>query len=87
MGLSETLKAISVPERRQILKILKNDLQSAGYIASHFNLTWATVSYHLSILKKAGVLEEYKFEKNIFYAVNFSAFEDVLTWIKELQEE
>ena len=56
MGMSETLKAISDPVRRDILELLKKNRMSAGEIAEQFNLTQATVSYHLSILKKADLI-------------------------------
>ena len=56
MGMSETLKAISDPVRREIIMMLKEGKKTAGEIASKFNLTNATVSYHLSQLKKAEFL-------------------------------
>ena len=84
MGMSETLKAISDPERRKILEMLKGEKKTAGEIASSFNLTGATVSYHLSILKKAGLIAETKYKKYIFYELNTSVFEEVLIWIKGL---
>ena len=62
MGMSETLKAISDPVRRDILELLKKKRMSAGEIAEQFNLTQATVSYHLSILKKADLIEESKWK-------------------------
>lgn len=51
MGMSETLKAISDPARREILMLLKEGEKTAGEISSQFDLTGATVSYHLSIKK------------------------------------
>ena len=54
MGMSETLKAIADPARREILNMLKQGKKTAGEIVSQFNLTGATVSYHLSTLKKEG---------------------------------
>lgn len=81
MGMSETLKAISDPVRRDILELLKVKRMSAGEIAEHFNLTAATVSYHLSQLKKAELIEESKWKNYIYYELSVSVFEDVLTWI------
>ena len=54
MGMKETFKAIGDPVRREILELLKGGMMSAGDIASHFDMTQATVSYHLSQLKKGG---------------------------------
>ena len=84
MGMSETLKAISDPARRQILEMLKEDKKTAGEIASRFDLTGATVSYHLATLKKAGLVAETRYKKYIFYELNVSVFEEVLRWIKKL---
>ena len=53
MSFAETFKALSDPVRREILQLLKNGSMSAGDIGSHFDMTGATVSYHLKILKKA----------------------------------
>ena len=84
MGLNETLKAISDPVRRDILLMLKGGRKSAGEIAEHFNLTGATVSYHLAILKSADLICEEKYKNYIYYTLNTSVFEEVLTWIYQL---
>ena len=84
MGMSETLKAISYPVRREILELLKDGRRTAGEISSSFNLTGATVSYHLSHLKKANLITETKQKNFIFYELNCSVFEDVLVWIYKL---
>ncbi len=84
MGMSETLKAISDPVRRDILEMLKEERKSAGEISEKFNLTGATVSYHLSQLKKADLITETKYKNYIYYELNVSVFEDVLVWIYKL---
>lgn len=84
LGMSETLKAISDPVRREILELLKDGRKTAGEISNSFNLTGATVSYHLSNLKKANLITETKQKNFIFYELNSSVFEDVLVWIYKL---
>ena len=84
MGMNETLKAISDPIRRDILQMLKSGKKSAGEIAEKFNLTGATVSYHLSKLKSADLIVEEKYKNYIYYELNASVFEEVLTWIYAL---
>ena len=79
--MSETLKAISDPVRRNILEILKEEKKSAGELASEFHLTGATVSYHLTQLKKAGLILESRHKNFIYYELNVSVFEEVLVWI------
>ena len=63
MSFAETFKALSDPIRRDILTLLKKGSLSAGEIGSHFDMTGATISYHLSILKKADLVFENK-QKN-----------------------
>ena len=77
----ETLKAISDPVRRNILEMLKEEKKSAGELASEFNLSGATVSYHLTQLKKAGLILESRHKNFIYYELNASVFEEVLVWI------
>lgn len=81
MAVSETFKALSDPVRRDILEMLKEDRKSAGEITEKFNLTNATVSYHLSQLKKANLINESKYKNFIYYELNVSVFEDILVWI------
>ena len=84
MGLNETLKAISDPVRRDILLMLKNGRKSAGEIGEQFDLTGATVSYHLSKLRGADLISEQKHKNYIYYELNTSVFEEVLTWIYKI---
>ncbi len=85
MAMNETLKAIADPVRRDILQMLRNGKKSAGEIAEHFNLTGATVSYHLSKLKRADLIAEEKYKNFVYYELNTSVFEEVLTWIYNLR--
>jgi len=84
MGMNETIKAISDPVRRDILQMLKSGKKSAGEIGDKFNLTGATVSYHLAKLKKADLISEEKYKNFIYYRINTSVFEEVLVWIYSL---
>ena len=84
MGINETLKAISDPVRRDILQMLKSGRKSAGEIGERFQLTGATVSYHLNKLKEADLIAEEKYKNYIYYELNTSVFEEVLTWIYAL---
>lgn len=84
MPINETLKAISDPVRRDILLMLRDGRKSAGEIGEKFNLTGATVSYHLAKLKAANLVSEEKYKNFIYYRLNTSVFEEVLTWIYSL---
>lgn len=83
LGLHDTLKALSDPVRRDILELLKSGRLSAGDIGKHFDLSAATISHHLSQLKKAGLVLETKYKNFIFYELNVTVFEDVLIWVSQ----
>ena len=83
MGFAETFKALSDPVRRDILVMLKDGKMTAGDIADRFELTNATVSYHLAQLKKADMIFETKVKNYIYYDINISVFEEVMLWIKQ----
>ncbi len=85
MGFAETFKALSDPVRRDILLLLKKGFLSAGEIGSHFDMTGATISYHLSILKKADLIFENKQKNFIYYELNVSVVEEVMLWLAELK--
>jgi DNA-binding transcriptional ArsR family regulator len=87
MGFSETMKALSDPARREILNMLKSGSMTAGDIAGRFDMTGATVSYHLSQLKKAGLIFESGEKNYIYYSLNASVLEEVLLWIQSLRGE
>ena len=87
IGFQATFKALSDPVRREILMILKNGKLSAGDIASKFELTNATVSYHLSQLKQADLVYETKIKNYVYYELNTTVFEDLVLWIKQFSEE
>lgn len=78
-----TFKALSDPVRREILLLLKNGRLSAGEIGSRFDMTGATISYHLSQLKKAGLVFEEKEKNFIYYSLNITVFEDVMLWLSQ----
>lgn len=86
MGFQETFKALSDPIRREILVLLKDGKMTAGDIVSHFNMTGATISYHLSILKKADLIYETKFKNYIYYQLNTSVFEEIMLWLTQFGE-
>lgn len=87
MGFPETFKALSDPVRREILTMLKEGRKSAGEISSHFDMTGATVSYHLSQLKKAGLVYEEREKNFIFYSLNISVFEEIMMWVSQFTSD
>lgn len=86
MGFPETFKALSDPARREILTMLRDGRKSAGEISSKFNMTAATVSYHLKQLKNAGLVYETKEKNFIYYTLNTSVFQEIMIWVSQFAE-
>lgn len=80
MGFPETFKALSDPVRREILTMLREGRKSAGEIAAQFDMTGATVSYHLKQLKNAELVHETREKNFIYYTLNTSVFEEIMMW-------
>lgn len=87
MGFAETFKALSDPARREMLLLLRGGRLSAGEIGSHFEMTGATVSYHLGVLKKADLVFETREKNYVYYELNTSVVEEVMLWLSKLKGE
>lgn len=85
---SDTFKALSDPVRLEILNMLKkNGRMNAGEIADNFDLSKATISHHLKILREQDLIYEEKEKNFIYYELNTSVFEEILTWIVKFKGE
>ncbi len=85
MSLQNTLKALADPIRREILNLLKQGRLSAGDIADHFEVTNASISRHLSVLKDADLIRDTREGKFIYYELNASVLEEIMLWITDLK--
>ena len=87
MSLQATLRALSDPIRREILNLLKSGTLSAGEISDHFDVTAASISRHLSVLKEADLIRDQRQGKFIYYELNASVLEEIMLWITDLKGE
>ncbi len=87
VGLHNTLKALADPIRREILNLLKGGKLSAGEITEHFDVTGASISRHLSVLKEADLIRDTREGKFIIYELNASVLEEIMLWITDLKGE
>jgi DNA-binding transcriptional ArsR family regulator len=53
----EALRAIASPRRREILRLVWDAERSSGEIASHFDVSWPSISQNLRVLEQAGLVE------------------------------
>ena len=87
MSLQATLRALADPTRREILNLLKGGKLSAGEITEHFDVTAASISRHLSVLKEADLIRDQRVGKFIYYELNASVLEEIMLWITDLKGE
>ncbi|MGI6567483.1 MAG: winged helix-turn-helix transcriptional regulator [Firmicutes bacterium] len=81
MGL--TFKALSDPNRRKILRLLKERDLTAGELAEHFGISKPSLSHHLSILKQAGLVSDERQGQHIVYSLESTVFQDIIRWLME----
>jgi DNA-binding transcriptional ArsR family regulator len=77
-------QALNDDTRRAILDLLRKGDLSAGAIAEHFKLGKPTVSHHLDLLKRAGLVTSEKQGQFVIYSLSTSVLEDALRWILAL---
>ena len=66
--------------------MLKKGKLSAGAIACKFDMSGATVSYHLGVLKRAGLITEDRQRTFVYYHLNRPVLDEALAWMEELKK-
>ena len=79
--MKDVWNAMADPTRREILTMLQSGEMTAGEIADRFEISNATVSHHLKILREAGLITSEKEKQTITYKLNTSVFQDFLKGI------
>lgn len=72
-------KALADPTRREILRRLRQGELTAGELASAFPQAKTTLSHHFAVLKQAGLVTDRRDGQQIYYALNTTAVQDLLT--------
>ena len=85
MAIQSTLKALADPIRRDILNMLKGGSMSAGDIAERFDISFAAISRHLSVLKEADLIRDKRDGKYIIYELNATVLEEIMLWISDIR--
>ncbi len=79
-------KALADSTRRQILSLLKGQDMSAGDIAAHFNISWPSISHHLSVLRAADIIVNTKEGQNVIYSINTKVLAEITAWLADLSK-
>jgi len=76
--LDRTLRALSDPTRREILRALREGDLTAGEIAARFPITAASVSHHLATLREAGLVTVERRGKHLHYTLETTVFQEMV---------
>ena len=82
--LSNTFSALSDPNRQKILKLLKKSEMSVTEILGNLDITMATLSHHLDILKRADLVSGRRDGQRIIYSMNLSILDEISEQIVKL---
>lgn len=81
MRMNEAFKALADPTRRQILQLLRRGELTAGELAEHFDVSKPTMSHHFDVLKKLDLVATRRDGQQIYYSLNTTVVEDMLSLI------
>ncbi len=81
---NDAFKALADPTRREILRLLRKREMTAGEIAERFDMTKPTMSHHFAVLKEADLVSSRREGQTIWYGLNTTVLEDVVSWAMDL---
>ncbi|OFW33270.1 MAG: hypothetical protein A2074_05105 [Candidatus Aquicultor primus] len=95
LSVKQLFKALANPARVEILKVLSaaqngqganvsNGETSVNIIVDKISLSPSTISHHLNVLKKAGVVHARKERQWIFYSINREPLDKMREFLAEL---
>lgn len=85
--MNQLFKALNDPTRRTILEMLRDKDMTAGEIAAQFDMSWPSVSHHLDLLRKAGLVVAEKEGQYVNYSINTTVMDDMLQWLLQFKKK
>ena len=74
--------ALADNTRREILLLLRSRPHTAGELADQFELTAATVSHHLAVLRASGLVHVERRAQTLIYSLAAEGFGEVSAYLK-----
>lgn len=84
MRMNEAFKALADPTRREILRLLRGGEMTAGQLAERFDMTRPSMSHHFTTLKQADLIGSRRDGQQIYYYLNTTVVEDLMTLILDM---
>ncbi len=74
-------RALADPTRRRILELLAERDRTAGDIAEHFPIAFASVSHHLAVLRDAELVASEREGQRVRYRLNTTVFQEIVRYL------
>lgn len=87
MELNTAFKALNDATRREILEILRKKDLSAGEIVERFNISGPSISHHLELLKRAGLIDSQKKGQYVIYSLITTVMDDIMSWLLQFNKK
>ena len=83
---NEVFKALADPTRREILQLLRRGEMTAGELTTQVSnrVSKPSMSHHFAVLKEADLITSRREGQQIFYALNTTVVQDLLTILWDL---
>ena len=80
----EIFNALGNKYRREIVLLLRKKDLTAGEIVENFEIAQPSISRHLDVLKKAGVVTAHRTGNQIIYSLNGQTMEELIVFCAKL---
>ena len=81
---SSVLRALAHPTRREMVRLLRRGDRTAGDLVAPFDGAASTLSEHIAVLRKAGLIQGSRRGSTITYTLNVSVLEETLMEVMAL---
>ena len=85
MSINKILSALADNTRRVIIMKLREGKINSGDLAEYIGISPQALSYHLSKLKKAELVNESTYKNYIYYELNLSVLGELIVWLDALK--
>ena len=82
ISMDKIFSALSNSTRRNIIQLLMEKELCAGEIVKYYDLTGATISHHLSVLYKCGLIKRKPKGNRIYYTKNEELYIAIKNWFE-----
>jgi len=82
----EALSALAQESRLAVFRLLVREGPEglpAGQVAQRLGINASTLSHHLGLLERAGLLRSWRIERQIFYAADYAGMTRLLSFLTE----